>query len=309
MFAQGSRSGLSYLMETTYGTTPTGNFKDLPYNTHSLDLTKDRVQSAEIRTDRMSVVDRHGNRRSGGDVVVELASTDYDEILEALMFNDWATSVGNPDRLSVGTTLKSMSIEDRAEDIDQYRLHSGVAVSQMAVSMASNQMINTTFTMVGKDMIQSGTGKTIDPSTGADKFDAYSGDLAIGDVGSATSMGLVSTIDFTVNNAINPTFVIGDDSTPFLEYGRASVEGTFTAYFENADLIDRFLNEVESELTVGVNDPSGNNLYTFGFPRIKVNGAAVPVGGETSRMITVPFVALKDDTEGTNFYIERPETV
>ena len=42
-FAQGSRSGLSYIEETTFGTTPAGNFTAIPYNTHSLNLTKDRV--------------------------------------------------------------------------------------------------------------------------------------------------------------------------------------------------------------------------------------------------------------------------
>ena len=59
-FAQGSRSGLSYIVESTFGTTPAGNFTDLPYNTHSLNLTKDRVAGNEIQPDRMLRVDRHG---------------------------------------------------------------------------------------------------------------------------------------------------------------------------------------------------------------------------------------------------------
>lgn len=306
-FAQGSRSGLSYIKEVTFGVTPAGNFTDLPYNTHSLELTKDRVQSAEIRSDRMTKVDRHGNRQVGGDVVLELASGDYDDLLETLMFNDWVESTGNPDRLTPGTTLKTLSIEDRAEDISQYRVFTGVSVNQMAFSIAPNQMINTTASLVGKDVTLSGTGKTITAASGNDKFDSYSGSLAIGNVGNAQASGLISSIDFSVVNAVNPTFVVGTDSTAFLEFGRATVEGSFTAYFENGDLINRFLDETESEMTIGVNDPSGNNLYTFGFPRIKINGASVPVANEQSRLITVPFVALLDDTEGTNFYIERPE--
>jgi len=133
--------------------------------------------------------------------------------------------------------------------------------------------------------------------------------LAIGNVASSSSVAIVTSLDFTLDNALAPTFVIGDDATPQLEYGMATVEGTFTAYFEDAALINRFIDETESELIVSVNDPTGANQYTFGFPKIKINGADVPVDGATgSRMITLPFVALYDATEATNFYINRPDT-
>ena len=81
-----------------------------------------------------------------------------------------------------------------------------------------------------------------------------------------------------------------------------------TAYFEDTALINRFLNEVESELVVSVDDPTAANAYTFTFPKIKINSADVGVDGPTSRMISLSFVALYDSTEGTNIKIERPAT-
>lgn len=309
-FAQNSRSGLSYIVESTFGTTPAGNFTALPYNTHSLNLTKDRVAGNEIQPDRMLRVDRHGNRQSAGDIVVDLRDGDFDTFLESAMFGTWdASPTDLPDVLKIGTTPKYFSIEDAANDIAQYRLFTGQAVSSMAVSLAPNQMVTTTFSMVGKDMTISGTGKTVDVTSGNQPFDSYSGDLAIGDVASSSAVAVVTSLDFTLDNALAPTFVIGDDATPQLEYGMATVEGTFTAYFEDAALINRFIDETESELIVSVNDPTGANQYTFGFPKIKINGADVPVDGATgSRMITLPFVALYDATEATNFYINRPDT-
>jgi len=308
-FAQGSRSSLSYIVESTFGTTPAGNFTNLPFNTHSLNLTRDRVAGNEIQADRMTRVDRHGNSQVGGDIVVDLRDGDFDTFLESAMLNTWDTSPSSaPDVLKVGTTPKYFSIEDYAADIDQARLFTGCTVSSMAISMAPNQMVTTTFGIVGSDMSISAIEKTQNPASSAQPFDAYSGDLAIGNVGSSSSAAIITAIDFTLDNSFSPTFVIGSSSAPSLEYGMAQVEGTFTAYFEDDALINRFLNEVESELVITVNDPSAANEYEFMFPRIKVNSADVGVDGPLSRLITMSFVGLYDSTEGTNFKISRPET-
>jgi len=300
-FAQGSRSSLSYIVEATFGTTPAGNFTNIPFSTHSLNLTKDRVAGNDIQADRMPRVDRHGNRQVAGDIAVDLRDADYDDFLESALLNTFSTNA-----LKVGVTPKFFSIEDYAADIDQARVFTGCSVSSMAISLAPNQMVTTTFSMVGKDMTISGTQKTQDAASGAAPFDAYSGDIAIGNVASSSAVAIVTGLDFTLNNSFAPTFVIGDDSAPSLEYGRAEIEGTITAYFENAALITRFLNETESELEVSVNDPTGANAYTFLFPRIKINSADVGVDGPTSRIISMSFVALYDATEGTNLKITRP---
>ena len=302
-FAQGSRSSLSFIVESTFGTTPAGNFTNLPFSTHSLNLTKDILAGSDIQADRMGRVNRQGNRQVGGDIVVDLRDGDFDSLLESAMLNTWATNV-----LKVGTTPKFISVEDYAADIDQARLFTGLSVSTMGISLAPNQMVTTTFGMVGKDMTISGTAEVQDAAfpTGNEPFDAYSGDISIGDVGNATTSAIVTSVDFTLNNSYAPTFVIGDDSAPSLEYGRAEVEGTITAYFENQNLIERFLNETESALTVSVDAPTGTNPYTFTFPRIKINSADVGVDGPTSRMISMSFVALYDTTEGTNLKITRP---
>jgi hypothetical protein len=297
-FAQGSRSSLSYIVESTFGTTPAGNFTNLPFSTHSLNLSKDRVAGNDIQSDRMPRVDRHGNRQVGGDIVADMRDADYDEFLEAAMLNTWSTNV-----LKVGTTPKFFSIEDYAADIDQARLFTGMTVNTMGVSLAPNQMVTTTFGMVGKDMTIGATEKTQDAASGASPFDAYSGDLSIGDVGAGSASAIVTGLDFTLTNGYAPTFVVGDDSAPSLEFGRAEVEGTLSAYFEDAALINRFINETETEIEVSVGD--GTNTMTFLFPRVKINSADVGVDGPTSRVISMSFVALYDTTEATNLKITR----
>lgn len=48
-FAQGSRSSLSYIVESTFGTTPAGNFTTLPFTSHSLNLTKDIMEEMTFK--------------------------------------------------------------------------------------------------------------------------------------------------------------------------------------------------------------------------------------------------------------------
>jgi len=296
-FAQGSRSSLSYIVESTFGTTPAGNFQNLPFTTHSLNMTKERVSGTDINADRMSRVDRHGNRQVAGDIVADLRDTDFDDLLESAMLNTWATNV-----LKVGTVPKYFSIEDYAADIDQARLFTGCSVNSLSVSLAPNAMVTGTFSLVGKDMTISATEKTQDAATGAAPFDAYSGDLEIG--GSVAA--IVTAMDFTLTNGFAPTFVVGDDSAPSLEVGDAVVEGTISAYFEDAALLNRFIDETETSLkvTVGDNESTPNTLEFF-FPRCKINSADVGVDGPTSRVISLSFVALRDETEATNLRITR----
>lgn len=300
-FAQGSRSSLAYIAETAFGTTPTTpTFAYLPFNTHSIDLSKDRVEGNEIQSDRMTRVDRHGNKQAGGSVEVDLRKGDFDEFIESAFFSSFSTDV-----IKVGTTPKYFTIEDAAEDISQYRLFKGMSVGGMSVSIAPNQMVSTTFDLVGKEMTQAATtgstGGTPTAATSNQPFDSYSG--TISDGGSAVS--IVTSIDFSIQNSLAPTFVVGSDAAQSLEYGRAVVEGTMTVYYEDATLINKFLNETESSIEVSVDDPTGANSYTFLFPRVKYNGASVPVQNPQSRLITMPFVALYDGTEATNIKLTR----
>jgi hypothetical protein len=309
---QGSRSSLSFIPEVTFGTTPaTPTFIELPYTSHSLNLTKQRVTGTDIQADRMLRVDRHGNRSAGGDIAVSLRGTttgaaNYDAFIESAFMNAFSTNT-----LKVGTTLKSFSIEDSANDTgstDAFRLFTGMAVSKMGISIKPNSMVETTFSFAGKDMAASLTSAatTLTAAATNKPYDAYSGTIKIADAGGTlASIAIITGIDFSIDNAFNPTYVIGSATTPSLEYGMATVEGTITAYFEDITLINRFLNETETAFEVQVDSPDTTAGMTFMFPRIKISAADVPVGGTGARVITLPFVALYDTTEATSIKLTR----
>jgi hypothetical protein len=236
-----------------------------------------------------------GNRSVTGSIEVDLRRGDYDLMLESAFFNTFDTN----DHLTIGTTPRFIAFEDAALDISQFRQFAGCLVNTATFNIAPNQMVQTTFDIVGRNMTQSGTSLDATPNApqGFEPFDSFNGVLLEGGVGTNDDLCIVSSIQFSVSNDVSPAHVIlcdaNKDQAAQMQFGMATVEGTMTVYYEDAALINKFLLETETSLSVTVDDPTGANGYTFFMPRVKYNGASVPVANMQSRMIELPFVALK----------------
>ena len=207
-FAQGARSGLSYIPEVTFGTTPvTGNMTTIPYTGNSLNLTKEQITSAALTPDRMIRNDRHGNKQVAGDISVEFAPADFDPFLESAFMGAWATNV-----LKVGTTLKTFSVEDALNDVNVFRMFSGVTVGSLNLSIAPNQMALATLNLVGKDAVISTTSSkpTKTAASGFAPFDSCSGSIMVGNAGGTlTAVATITGIELNINNDVSPAFVVG----------------------------------------------------------------------------------------------------
>lgn len=297
-FAQGSRSYLAYIAEVTFGVTPgTPQLTRLPINTHSLGLNKSIIESQEIRPDRQVAVSRHGNKNAVGDIVVEFRATDYDPLLESALFGAFSSGT-----LKLGVTPKYFTMEDGMLDVNVYRTFKGLAVSTLRLQVRPDAIVQATFGMVGRDA-PAATSSPLDASltepSASVPMDSFSGTITEGGVAIASVTGL----DLTIENSLAPTMVIGSALAPQLEYGRGRVSGQLTVYVENITLYNKFVNETTSSLVFSLTD--GTATYTFTLPKIKVNGADVPLANEQSRIITIPIQALYDGTEQTALKIVK----
>jgi len=299
-FAQGSRSQLAYVAESVFGTTPaTPSTILLPINTHSLDLKKSIVQSAEIRSDRQVATSRHGNKSVSGNIAVEFRADDYDALLESALFGAFTSNV-----LKLGTTFKSFTFEDGALDISQYRVFTGCAVNSFELDVQPNAMAMATFGIIGKTQAAP-SGSSIDASptaaSGNDPFDSFTGTITE----NSSSLAIVTGLKMRVENSLSPTFIIGSDSTPQLEYGRGRVTGELSCYYQDAALLTKFINETETDLVFSLTDGVTGNTYEFDLPKVKLNGGDVPLANEQSRIITIPFEALYSSSDATTLTITK----
>lgn len=303
-FAQGARSGLSLIPETVNGTTPaTGNMLRIPFVSNTLGLTKEEIQSQALMPDRMMRNSRHGNRQVGGDIAVELGPVDFDPLLESAFMSTFTANV-----LKIGTTLRTLSIEDDPQDIAAFRMFRGVAVNTMTMTVAPNQMVGTTFNVVGQDVAVTAVSSkpTKTNAAGHAPFDSCSGAISIGNAGGTlTPIAAITSIELSINNDITPAFVVGSCAAAGTEFGMATVTGTISAYFEDLTIYNRFLNETETALSFTLNNAANNRPYTFLLPRVKFNSGDIPVSGPKSRIMSIGFTAIYDTATNTSLQVTR----
>lgn len=297
--AQGSRHSISYVNEVTFGTTPgTPSMLELRNTGTTLKATKDAFVSEEIRNDRQIVDMRHGLKKIGGDINFELCYGAFDDFLEAALFGSWSTNV-----LKAGTTAKFFSIERAFADVSEYHLFTGCMVNTFSLNIQPNAMVTGTFGIVGKNVTigSSAADASVTAAATHPPFDGFTGTISEG----GSSVDNVTSLTLELNNNLNPAFVIGSDVTPQILAGRSILTGTLQAFFESEALLNKFLNETESSISVTLEGISGGD-HTILIPRIKYTAGDVDVTtADDGLLISLPFQAMRDSSEATNFKITR----
>lgn len=307
--ATGSGHSMAYIAESTYGTTPsTPAFSNIRHTSCSLGLSKSTLESAEISGDRQIKHLRHGNKSVSGDIGFELSYTTFDDFLEATLGGTWDadTPSAGIDQLQVGSTRRSFTVERKFGNIatPEYHRYLGCEFNTMSLSVAPDAMITGSFSLIAQDASTPATsaisGSSYGAATTTDPFDSFTGTIDEG----GSSIATVTSLELTIENGLNPMFVVGSALTDRPGIGKSRVTGTMTAFFQDATLLNKFINETASSLVFVLQDPAGNT-YDFTLPNIKYTGGQPDVDGEGEVSISLPFTALYDSTEGSNLTIER----
>jgi hypothetical protein len=291
-FALGARTGFSFIEEAVYGVTPTSPaMQDLPITGHRLTLEKQSVSGAVIRPDRMGVQLHHGQRSVTGSIEAEFCTDAFDALLEAAMMSEF-----DGDVLEIGSMMRSFTFEDRMTDIALYRKFTGCVVDKMTCRVQPNSQVALSFGIAGRDQtadMATPLNASYAAMSGNEPFDAYRIVLSEG----GDVIAKVSALNFTLDNQIDPAFVIGAQAAPRMLAGGAKISGEMTAYVDNGALLNKFLNETDSAIEMQCDD--GTTQYTILLPRVKYTGGNLSLENDQARLLTLPFEALFDAGTGT----------
>lgn len=306
--SNGSRHSLAYVPETVYGTTPASPaFKALRHTGTTLGLSRETLQSEELRSDRMVASIRGGAQSVAGDIEGELSFTSYDDILAGVLCGTWAVDGGGTgiDRLKAGTTRHSYTLERNFGDIADkpYHRFTGVEFNTLDLSVAANSIAKIKLGVIGQGMTigaaaLASSSYAAAPTT--EVMDSFTGQLTEGGV----VLAMLTELSMNVTNNMESRFVVGSRNSLRPSIGRIIVSGNATAFFEDSTLLEKFLNETDSSLEFDLPDLAGN-LLTVVVPKMRYMGGQPDVKGEGPILLTMPWQAMLDPATGTCLYFDR----
>lgn len=290
--------------EGIYGTTPaTPALQEYGITGTTLALTKGAIQSERISPDRQVKDVRAGNRQVGGDFSVEFAFAEFDLLLQAVFCGTWAA-----DLLAPGVIRRSFSVLRHFTDMPDgagkpWHRFTGVELNTFAITVTPSAIVKATFGAMGQDWFLETAAPTDStfPAVNQNRaFDSFTGAVTI----DGNPIATVTEIQLTLNNGLDPRFVLFQPITNRPKIGKTRVTGQMTLYFENSALLEAFKNAETKNLEFSLTDLEGN-VYGFSLPSIFPTGGKVDVSGEADITIPFPFSAIYDSGVGPAFQIER----
>jgi Phage tail tube protein len=297
-FAQGSRTQVAYVAETTYGTTPTTpTTVVIPDVSFAVNATIDQLEDNSIRADRMQRYSLTGNTHVTGDFDVNLANHNFDPFFASLLTGQWSTNV-----LKFGTlAAPSFTFEVGQLDIGQYWTYTGVVVDKLALSISTTGVVTAKFTVIGKATALASSTICASPTVVTERAPFTSQVGTFKEAGAITAV--FTALALTIDNQTTANFVLGSNTAANLSSGMVKATGTATVEFQDAVIANKFLAGTASTLDFTLTD--GTNTLEFVLPNIKYTGAARTVSGQGPVTLAVTFTALYDATTSTVLTITR----
>lgn len=211
--------------------------------------------------------------------------------------------------LKAGTTRRSFSVLRNFTDLGAgakgFHLFTGQEINKLSLTVAVNAIVKAVFSFVGKNFATpSDTAPASSSYTAANTkpvIDTFSGVIYEG----GSPIAVVTELSLTLENGIEPRFVVGSDTTIRPSIGRSNLTGQVTAYFEDASLLEKFINETESSLLFTLEDDVSGDVLRFTLPRIKYNGGQPDTQGQGSITLPCPIQALYSTSAASQLVVER----
>lgn len=291
--ADSSENTLAMIAEVTAGTTPaTPAFKTLRITGETLVAAYDTLVSNELRADATVADVRRTGLSVSGDINFELSrdANLEDVIAAALRCSAWSANVAKGGVAKPSFTLERKVIGSAAT---AYMRFTGSRFGGMSLSFTPDEIVTGSFKVMG-------TGHTAATSIIAGAtYDAAGTNppLAGIDVTSLAVSGVAgvdySNLTIELDSALRVQRKLGSTSARGIGYGRRTITGSLTAFFEDLTAYNAFLTNSTPSIIATASD--GTNSHTITIPKVRFTGGEVPTpGNDQDIMLTLNWQAIYD---------------
>jgi hypothetical protein len=203
------------------------------------------------------------------------------------------TTVGK--KLPIGVVKRSFTLEQTMGDIDISEQYLGARIGGAKFAFPPQGMATVDFDWMTQSyaVLETSASPYFSTPTAQQTTELMagpSGTIRINNIDYAIITGL----DFNVALNLSSTPVVGSTTVPNIYYGRTVITGNVSALFQDAELLNLFVDETAFDMNVMVTVPgtTPNDFMSFSFMRMKMSGISRSIGADGGVVASFPFQAL-----------------
>lgn len=299
--AMGVYSGVRFIPETTFNTTPdSGTVRSLPFNSCTLAASQNRTAPATMTGRRDPVEPIMGNINVSGGLTVPLDANAFGWILAMAFGNPTTTTVSTGVYQHVfkpGTTQPSVSIEKAFSNGD-YFVNSGVKVSSMGFSFGGDGELTVDVQMLGcNETIDDDPLSDNPTAVTLDRFNNFQAVLKVDNAEVAVATELTLDINFGLDEE---GYAIGGNGfRSRINEGLLELTGSMTAFYDDDTYIQKAMNNTTTALQVKLT--KGTSSLTIDLPEVQFPRKSPTIEGSAGIMQNLDYGAFyKNNASGTS---------
>ena len=175
-----------------------------------------------------------------------------------------------------GHTDDSYTFENWFSDIGQSEVYTGLKVGSVSVSLPSTGLVTSDFSLMGKDLTQTGTSQYFTTPTDATTtgiFAAVQGALILNGQAGAC----ITDASINIERAQEAAQCVGSNNASDIFVGGINVSGSLSAYFSDGVIRDYFANETPVTVVIALTTSTEKNadVVTFVLPKTKLCSSTI----------------------------------
>ena len=307
--ASGTNVVVGFKEEATYGVSAGAHadYDIIPFKSASLSLAKTNHESAVITGNRELQDVIMGAHSVTGEIAFDLAHQPaYLKMMQAVLGED---ADGADTAYGIGSTRQSFTIyQDFLTDIETgngVHIYTGCEFNNFSMSIPADGLIECSVGIVGATMTPAtaaldSNGLDDDGSEYIEANDPYhssNATITSGDFGA-----ICTDLSLSIENGIETTNKVGAVIPIQGGIGKCRVSGSLTAHFTSDALLQKFVDNSSSSLTIAFGSNAGGMSFTMA--KIIYTTGAVEVGGEGLLSVAMDFVAVANNATTSALVID-----